>query len=100
MLTRRRRCAGPFDAKNGVTSARSRVRTGEAVPCQLKDDANYRVIARRSAIKNLVSLALYAASVPLAFVHPSITLALAFLVAAIYFPPDAWIGKGKRGDGR
>jgi len=64
-----------------------------AVARHLKDDADYHVVARRSAIKNWLSLALYAASVPLAFVHPAITLALAFLVAAIYFLPDAWISR-------
>jgi hypothetical protein len=56
------------------------------------------MVTRRSAIKNSISLALYAASVPLAFVHPAITLALAFLVAGIYFLPDAWIeGRGHGG---
>jgi hypothetical protein len=38
--------------------------------------------------------------VPLAFVHPALTLALAFLVAAIYFLPDAWIRGSKHGRGR
>src|SRR5215469_5434851 len=52
-----------------------------------KGDPDYDMVAHRSAIKNFISLALYAASVPLAFVHPAITLALAFLVAAIYFLP-------------
>lgn len=39
-------------------------------------------------------MALYAVSVPLAYVHPAVTLAVAFLVAAIYFLPNAWLGKG------
>lgn len=63
-----------------------------AVGRHLKGDPDDRMVAHRSAIKNSISLALYAASMPLAFVHPAITLALAFLVAGIYFLPDAWIG--------
>jgi hypothetical protein len=39
----------------------------------------------------LLSLALYSISVPLAYVHPAITLSLAFIVSAIYFLPHAWI---------
>ncbi len=68
----------------------------KAVERQLVDDAAYRIVGRRAAIKNYVSLALYAASVPLAFVHPAVTLFLAFTVAAIYFLPDAWLGEKKR----
>jgi uncharacterized membrane protein len=66
-----------------------------AVARRIADDADYHVVARRSAIKNSLSIALYAASVPLAFVHPAITLTFAFLVAAIYFLPDAWIRQRK-----
>ena len=47
-------------------------------------------MARR---KNYVSLGLYAISIPLAFVHPALTLGLAFAVAAIYFLPNAWLGE-------
>jgi hypothetical protein len=36
-------------------------------------------------------------SVPLAFVHPAITLIIAFTVAAIYFLPNAWLGEHTRG---
>jgi uncharacterized membrane protein len=69
-----------------------------AVGRQLKGDLDFGMVAHQSAIKNFISLALYAASVPLAFVHPAITLALAFLVAGIYFLPDAWIeGRGHGG---
>ncbi|HEY2136182.1 MAG TPA: TMEM175 family protein [Xanthobacteraceae bacterium] len=67
----------------------------QAVASQLADDPAYRLITRRAAIKNYVSLTLYGTSVPLAFVHPAITLAIAFVVAAIYFLPDAWLGKRK-----
>ena len=34
-------------------------------------------------------------SVPLAFVHPAITLALCYAVAALYFLPNAWLGEPK-----
>ena len=65
----------------------------KAVERQFAHDPDYRRVGRRVAIKNYVSIALYAASVPLAFVHPAITLALAYIVAAIYFLPNAWIGE-------
>jgi len=68
-----------------------------AVARHLEEDEEYQVVAHRSAIKNWISLMIYAASVPFAFVHPAITLALAFLVAAIYFLPDAWISGRKHG---
>ena len=67
----------------------------KAVERQLAHDADYRRVGRRAAIKNYVSIALYAASVPLAWVHPAITFALAFAVAAIYFLPTAWLGESK-----
>jgi uncharacterized membrane protein len=68
-----------------------------AVERQLDGDPTHRLAGRRSAIKNYVSVALYAVSVPLAFVHPALTLVLAFMVSAIYFLPNAWLGEGKRG---
>ena len=68
----------------------------QAVERQLDGDPSYRLAGRRAAIKNYVSLALYAASVPLAYVHPALTLFLAFLVAAIYFLPNAWLGERNR----
>jgi uncharacterized membrane protein len=63
-----------------------------AVERQLADEPAYRRPGRRAAVKNYVSLSIYAASVPLAFVHPALTLILAFMVAAIYFLPNAWLG--------
>jgi uncharacterized membrane protein len=50
-------------------------------------------LGARAKRKNYISLALYAVSVPLAYVHPALTLAIAFLVAAIYFFPNAWLGE-------
>lgn len=66
-----------------------------AVERQLAHDPGERRVGRRAAIKNYLSIALYAASVPLAFVHPAITLVLCFAVAAIYFLPNAWLGEEK-----
>jgi uncharacterized membrane protein len=62
---------------------------------QLAHDPGYHRIGRRAARKNYLSIALYAASAPLAFVHPAITLALCFTVAAVYFLPNAWLGEDK-----
>ena len=64
-----------------------------SVMAQLKDDASFARWIRRARRKNYVSLGLYAISIPLAFVHPALTLALAFAVAAIYFLPHAWLGE-------
>jgi uncharacterized membrane protein len=63
-----------------------------AVAAQSKGEAGYEVIWTRAARKNYLSIGLYAAAVPLAFVHPVIALVLAFAVAAIYFIPNAWLG--------
>ena len=63
---------------------------------QAKDAAVYEVLWRRAARKNYLSLALYLIAVPMAFVHPAITMALCFTVAGIYFLPNAWLGEKKR----
>ena len=67
-----------------------------AVERQLAHDPDYRHIGRRAAIKNWISIALYAVSAPLAYVHPAITLVLAYVVAGMYFLPNAWLGEGKK----
>ena len=64
-----------------------------AIAAQSKGTTEYETIWTRAARKNYLSLALYAAAVPLAFVHPAISLALAFVVSAIYFVPNAWMGE-------
>ena len=51
--------------------------------------AQVSALARR---KNLISLALYALSVPAAYTHPAITMVLAFTVAGLYFLPEAFLG--------
>jgi uncharacterized membrane protein len=60
-----------------------------AIAAQSKGE--YDVMWTRAARKNYLSVALYAAAVPLAFVHPAIALVLAFAVGAIYFLPNAWL---------
>ncbi len=63
------------------------------VMTQLTDEASFARLTKRAMRKNYVSLTLYAISIPLAYVHPAITLALAFTVAVIYFLPNAWLGE-------
>jgi uncharacterized membrane protein len=62
-----------------------------AVEVHLKDEPQYARMSRRAAAKNYISLVVYAVAVPLAYVHPALTLALAGLVGAIYFLPNAWL---------
>jgi uncharacterized membrane protein len=64
-----------------------------SVMAQLKDDASFVRRTKVARSKNYVSLGLYAIAIPLAFVHPALTLGLAFAVAAIYFLPNAWLGE-------
>jgi len=64
-----------------------------AVATQVKDEAAYRAIWTRAVRKNTLTILLYAAAVPLAFVHPAISLMLGFAVAAVYFIPNAWLGQ-------
>jgi uncharacterized membrane protein len=64
-----------------------------AVAAQFKGDAAYAAMDRRAVRKNVVSLSIYAISIPLAFVHPAITVALTFVVGGIYFLPNAWLGE-------
>ena len=63
-----------------------------SVATQSRHEAAYATLWTRSARKNYLSLVLYAAAVPLAFVHPALSLVLGFAVAAIYFIPNAWLG--------
>jgi uncharacterized membrane protein len=62
-----------------------------AVAAHFKDDPHYHATSARAAYKNYLSLAIYAVSIRLAYVHPAITLAAAFIVAAMYFLPKAWL---------
>jgi len=68
-----------------------------AVTAQLEDEPSYRPVGRRVLTKNVASISIYAAGVPLAFVHPAITVALAFLVSASYFLPSVWLGEESAG---
>jgi TMEM175 potassium channel family protein len=87
--------ATAFYAASLLLAGVSYVPMRRAVERQLADDPGYRRVGRRAAIKNWLSIALYAGSVPLAFVHPAITLAICYVVAAIYFLPNAWLGEDK-----
>jgi len=60
---------------------------------QLKNEPQYAASIRRAAIKSWVSATLYAAGIPLAYVNPALTLFLCFVVAVIYFLPNAWLGE-------
>ncbi len=64
-----------------------------AVMAQLPDNDKTSYIARHAVWKNNISLALYAVALPLAFVHAAITLAICFVVAAIYFLPNAFLAR-------
>jgi uncharacterized membrane protein len=66
-----------------------------AVAAQARSKGEYERIWTRAAWKNYLSLALYAAAVVLAFVHPAISLTLVFVVSAVYFVPNAWLGAGR-----
>ena len=65
----------------------------QAVSAQLKNDPDYAPVDRRVVWKSRVSEALYAVSIPLAYVHPALTLILCLIVAAMYFLPNAWLGE-------
>jgi len=58
----------------------------------LKQDARFDVFRAQAQRKNLISIGLYAISVPAAYVHPALTMVLAFMVAGLYFLPDAFLG--------
>jgi uncharacterized membrane protein len=68
----------------------------KTISIQLREDAKYQVAYRAAVRKNYFALSLYAISIPLAYVHPAITLACAFVVAAIYFIPTAWLGEASK----
>ena len=65
-----------------------------AVAAHFKDDPHYRAVSARAAFKNYLSVGIYAVSIPLAYVHPAITLTAAFVVAGMYFLPNAWLERG------
>jgi uncharacterized membrane protein len=63
---------------------------------ELKQDARFDVFRAQAQRKNLISIGLYAISVPAAYVHPALTMVLAFMVAGLYFLPDAFLGDIER----
>src|ERR1700693_2401257 len=60
-----------------------------------RDGAPYAHISWGVARRNYVGFTLYAISIPLAHVTSAITRALAFLVGAIHFMPNVWLGEAK-----
>ena len=65
------------------------------IAIQFRDDPNYQTAYRAALRKNYFALSLYAILIPLAYVHPAITLSCAFVVAAIYFIPTSWLEEVK-----
>jgi uncharacterized membrane protein len=65
-----------------------------AVMAQLRGDKKFLRVADRAVLKNYFSLVLYATAIPLAFLHPAISLANCFGVAALYFLPNAFLARG------
>jgi uncharacterized membrane protein len=68
----------------------------EVVNRELTEVGGFDVLRGQARRKNLVSIGLYALSVPAAYIHPAITMLLAFAVAGIYFLPEAFIGDAER----
>jgi len=64
----------------------------ESVNQELRDDGRYEALRGQARRKNYISIGLYALSVPAAFLHPAITMVLAFTVAGIYFLPETLLG--------
>jgi len=62
-----------------------------AINEELKNDDRFAVFRMQARRKNLISIGLYALSVPAAYVHPGLTLVLAFIVAGLYFVPDTFL---------
>jgi uncharacterized membrane protein len=69
----------------------------ESVNEELKNDGRFEMLRDSARRKNYISIALYALAVPAAYLHPAITMVLAFAVAGIYFLPETLMGdRGKR----
>jgi uncharacterized membrane protein len=65
-----------------------------AVMNQVRSEEKFLHITQRAVWKNYISLVLYAAAIPLAFVQSTIAVAVCFGVAALYFLPNAFLGRG------
>jgi uncharacterized membrane protein len=69
----------------------------ESVNEELKQDGRFDLLRAQARRKNSISIGLYALSVPAAYLHPAITMALAFAVAGLYFLPETLLGdRGQR----
>lgn len=68
----------------------------ESVNQELRDDGRFEALRDQARRKNYISIGLYALSVPAAFLHPAITMVLAFTVAGIYFLPQTLLDNRER----
>ena len=64
----------------------------EVVNAELKQDGRFDLLRAQARRKNLISIGLYALSVPAAYLHPAISMLLAFAVAGLYFLPETLLG--------
>jgi uncharacterized membrane protein len=64
-----------------------------------RGERDFQGVMRAAKRKNLVGVAIFAAAVPVAFFHPYCTLAMTFMVAALYFIPEMWVEKGAKACG-
>jgi uncharacterized membrane protein len=62
----------------------------QAVAHLRRSDPAFTAQARRARGKLIFSLVLHAAAIPLAYVHPALTLGVNFLLGFLYFVPGAW----------
>jgi len=60
----------------------------EIVNGELNSEGRFDLLRTQARRKNLISIGLYALSVPAAYIHPAITMVLAFAVAGLYFLPE------------
>jgi len=64
----------------------------ESVNDELRADGRFEALRDSARRKNFISITLYALAVPAAYLHPAITMVLAFAVAGIYFLPETLLG--------
>jgi TMEM175 potassium channel family protein len=63
----------------------------EIVSRELRELGRFDLLRTQARRKNFISIGLYALSVPAAYLHPAITMVLAFAVAGLYFLPEAFM---------
>jgi uncharacterized membrane protein len=68
----------------------------EVVSAELRSDGRFDLLRSQARRKNTISIGLYALSVPAAYLHPAITMVLAFAVAGLYFLPETLLDNPDR----